>query len=216
MGRSPSRRRPRSSGGNRAPRRRRSAAPGGAGPIPGAEIPARHRPSPRRSTGTPAGRGRAPHRRSRRRLRPIRRRDRKILRQQPVQTPRHLGLRRRFDLKRRGAAGDGLAVDAGDGCDIAWTGGADIISAAHRSCAPQKKTPQDEPGALKKSLLRSAAVAEQPQQHQEQVDEVEIEPQRAHDRLAAGDGAVVHRAVHLLDVLRVVGGEPDEHEHAND
>ena len=68
----------------------------------------------------------------------------------------------------------------------------------------------------KECLLRSAAVAEQPQQHQEQVDEVEIEPQRAHDRLAAGDGAVVHRAVHLLDVLRVVGGEPDEHEHAND
>ena len=68
----------------------------------------------------------------------------------------------------------------------------------------------------KECLLRSAAVAEQPQQHQEQVDEVEIEPQRAHDRLAAGDGTVVHRAVHLLDVLRVVGGEPDEHEHADD
>jgi hypothetical protein len=63
---------------------------------------------------------------------------RKILRQQPVQAPRHLSLRRRFDLKRRRAVGDGLAVDAGDGCDIAWTGGADI-SAAHRSCAPQKE-----------------------------------------------------------------------------
>jgi hypothetical protein len=46
----------------------------------------------------------------------------------------------------------------------------------------------------------------------EEVDEVEIEPQRAHDRLAAGDGAVVHRAVHLFDVLRVVGGEPGEDE----
>src|SRR6476659_7347643 len=81
----------------------------------------------------------------------------------------------------------------------------------------KKKTPQDEPGAFKKACrLRSAAVAEQPQQHQEEVDEVEIEPQRAHDRLAAGHGAVVHRAVYLLDVLRVVGGEPDEHEHAND
>ena len=43
----------------------------------------------------------------------------------------------------------------------------------------------------KECPLRSAAVAEQPQQHQEEVDEVEIEPQRAHDRLPAGDGAVV-------------------------
>ena len=38
---------------------------------------------------------------------------------------------------------------------------------------------------------RSASVAEEAQQHQEQVDEVEIEPQRTHHRFAAGDGAVV-------------------------
>ncbi len=59
-----------------------------------------------------------------------------------------------------------------------------------------------------------APIAEQTQHHQEQVDEVEIEPQRPHDGLAAGDGAVVHRAVQFFDVLRVVGGETDEDEHA--
>ena len=55
------------------------------------------------------------------------------------------------------------------------------------------------PGAGRRGLvllrlmlgLRLAAVAEQLQQHHEQVDEVEIEPERAHHRLAAGDGAVV-------------------------
>src|SRR4029079_11504428 len=82
---------------------------------------------------------------------------------------------------------------------------------------PQKKTPQGGPGAFQQTLLpRSATVAEEPKQHEEEVDEVQIEPQRAHHRLAAGDGAVVHRAVHLLDVLRVVGGEPDKDEHADD
>jgi hypothetical protein len=35
-------------------------------------------------------------------------------------------------------------------------------------------------------MSKSAAVAEQPQQHHEHVDEVEIERQRAHHRLAAG------------------------------
>src|SRR5207302_4793028 len=55
-------------------------------------------------------------------------------------------------------------------------------------------------------LLRSvAARAEQLQQHHEQVDEVEIEPERAHDRrlgrgLAAGIGVV---DIHLLYLLRV-------------
>ena len=49
-------------------------------------------------------------------------------------------------------------------------------------------------GALYIRRLNSlAAIAEQAKQHQEQVDEVEIEPQRAHHRLAAGDGAVIHR-----------------------
>src|SRR5262245_65089838 len=39
----------------------------------------------------------------------------------------------------------------------------------------------------------SAAIAEEAQQEQEQVDEVEVERQRAHDSLAADDGAVLHR-----------------------
>src|SRR5215216_7037909 len=76
-----------------------------------------------------------------------------------------------------------------------------------------KKAPGAEPGAQSRALCCcSATVAEQAQQHQEQVDEVEIERQRTHDGLAAGDGAVIHRAVHLLDLLRVPGGEPGEHD----
>src|SRR6266487_4581601 len=60
----------------------------------------------------------------------------------------------------------------------------------------------------------SAAVAEEAQHEQEQVDEVEIERQRAHDGLAADDGAVLHRVEHLLDLLRVPGGKACEDEHA--
>src|SRR5258707_131011 len=48
-----------------------------------------------------------------------------------------------------------------------------------------------------------AAAAEEPQQHQEQIDEIEIEPQRTEDRLAAHHRAVIVGDVHLLDLLRV-------------
>src|SRR5262249_43766217 len=54
---------------------------------------------------------------------------------------------------------------------------------------------------------RSATVAEEAQQEQEQVDEVEIERERAHHRLAAHDSAVLHRVIHLLDPLGVPGGQ---------
>src|SRR5262249_58015523 len=80
-----------------------------------------------------------------------------------------------------------------------------------------KKAPGGEPGARSRAFACcSAPVAEQAEQHQEQVDEVEVEGQRAHHGLAAGDGAVIHRAVHLLDLLRVPGGEPGEHDDADD
>src|ERR1700687_1985661 len=51
----------------------------------------------------------------------------------------------------------------------------------------------------------SAAVAEQPQQHHEHVDEVEIERQRAHHCLAARPGAVLLGIEHFLDLLGVPG-----------
>src|SRR5580704_17181858 len=81
---------------------------------------------------------------------------------------------------------------------------------------PKMKAPRPVAGALRKGRSGSSTpVAEQAPQHEEQVDEVGIEPERAHDRLAAGDGAVVVHAVHLLDLLRVPGGEPGEHQDAD-
>src|SRR5436190_11486483 len=57
--------------------------------------------------------------------------------------------------------------------------------------------------AIQSRWSASAAIAEQAQHEQEQVDEVEIERQGAHDSLAADDGPVLHRVVHLLDLLGV-------------
>src|ERR1700751_5718101 len=80
----------------------------------------------------------------------------------------------------------------------------------------KKETPRRGAGAsMLSSAVWSAAVAEQAQQHEEQVDEVEVETQRAHHRLAAGDATVVVDVVHLLDALRVVGGQADEDQHAD-
>src|SRR5262245_17525657 len=61
----------------------------------------------------------------------------------------------------------------------------------------------------------SATVAEELQQEGEQVDEVEVELERAHDGLAAGDHVVVAREIHLLDALRVPGGEAGKDKHAD-
>src|SRR4029077_10196664 len=61
----------------------------------------------------------------------------------------------------------------------------------------------------------STAVAEQPQQHHEHVDEVEVERQRAHHCLAAGDGAVVLDIIHFLDLLGVPGGQAGEDQDTN-
>src|SRR5688500_15226158 len=80
---------------------------------------------------------------------------------------------------------------------------------ARFSLSTKEKAPAVTPGPCRcGSLLepsRLAAVAEELEQHHEQVDEVEIEPERSHHRLAAGDRAVVARIVRLLDLLRVVG-----------
>src|ERR1700694_960029 len=72
---------------------------------------------------------------------------------------------------------------------------------------PKTTAPRRWPGRLfTRASLPSAPIARQAQQHQEQVDEVEIERKRPHDHFAAADGAVVHRVEHLLDLLGVPGG----------
>ena len=67
----------------------------------------------------------------------------------------------------------------------------------------------------------SVALAEQPEQRQEEVDEVEVELERADDRhlvqqhLARLDAAVAADvAVERAQLLRVVGGEAREDDHA--
>src|SRR5215813_10210741 len=95
------------------------------------------------------------------------------------------------------------------------------VMAADVSCANlpgcrNKKTPGPKPGrSLQSVCWRLAAVAEEAQQEQEQVDEVEIERKSAHHGLAAGDGAVIVHAVHLLDLLRVPGGQARKDQRAN-
>src|SRR6266498_686055 len=81
---------------------------------------------------------------------------------------------------------------------------------------PKTKAPRTSRGASSHEHLGpSAPIARQAQQHQEQVDEVEIERQRPHHHFAAADGAVVHGVVHLLDLLGIPRGQPGEHDHAD-
>ena len=61
-----------------------------------------------------------------------------------------------------------------------------------------------------------APVASQTQQHHEQVDEIEVERQRAHHGLAARGNSVVARVVHPLDPLGIIGGEAREDADADD
>src|SRR5262245_62047082 len=95
------------------------------------------------------------------------------------------------------------------------------VMAADVSCANlpgcrNKKTPGLKPGRSLQSLRwRLAAIAEEAQQEQEQVDEVEIERESAHHCLAAGDSAVIVHAVHFLDLLGVPGGQAREDQHAD-
>ncbi len=62
---------------------------------------------------------------------------------------------------------------------------------------------------------RLFAVAEQLQQHQEHVDEVEVETQSAHHGLLGGNFTRVALVVHFLDLLRVVGGQASEYENTD-
>src|SRR5438270_11199214 len=68
---------------------------------------------------------------------------------------------------------------------------------------PTIKRPGVEPGRCNGQSVpcASAAVAEEAQQEEEQVDEVEVKRKRTHHRFAADDGAVFHRMLHLLDPL---------------
>src|SRR5450759_3347268 len=60
------------------------------------------------------------------------------------------------------------------------------------------------------------AVSEEPEHHQEEVDEVEIEGERAGDRAApAFLGPAIHRERHHLELARVVGREADEDDDAH-
>ena len=56
------------------------------------------------------------------------------------------------------------------------------------------KGPDVATGALRFREVRSAAIAHKAQQHQEQIDEVEVKLQGAEDRFPAGDGSVVATA----------------------
>src|SRR4051794_2492394 len=60
-----------------------------------------------------------------------------------------------------------------------------------------------------------APVPGEAQQHHEQVDEIEVERQRADDRIGPG-AAVRHRQRHRLEPLRIVSGQAREHDHADE
>src|SRR6266481_5857288 len=64
--------------------------------------------------------------------------------------------------------------------------------------------------------LLVAAGAEQLHQHHEEVDEVEIEAQRPHDRLLAARFVIIALVIHLLDLLRVPRGQTGKDDHADD
>src|SRR5229473_5582845 len=76
----------------------------------------------------------------------------------------------------------------------------------------EKNRPGVRPGrSIAAPTKRSvAAGAEQLHQHHEQVDEVEIEAQRPHDRLLAAGLVIVALVIHLLDLLRVPRGQAGE------
>src|ERR687888_529110 len=95
-----------------------------------------------------------------------------------------------------------------------WANGADgnnscLVTALSGPPCKRDGAPASRRGAalLNRRYARSATVAEEAQQEQEQVDEVEVERERAHHSLAADDGAVLHRVIHLFDALGVPGGQ---------
>src|SRR5262245_23501567 len=115
-----------------------------------------------------------------------------------------------------------MRIDARDGGNIGGYSRADgerhgtDSSCANLPSCRNKKKPGPKPGRSLRSLCwRLTAVAEEAQQEQEQVDEVEIERESAHHGLTAGDGAVIVHVVHLLDLLRVPGGQAREDQHTD-
>src|SRR5688572_25059919 len=81
--------------------------------------------------------------------------------------------------------------------------------------------PRPRPRLLPIRLLDSSyspfllAVPEQPEQHQEEVDEVEVEPDGAHDCALGQDVGPMGLVVALLDLLGVVRCEAHEDQHAD-
>src|ERR1700738_4910997 len=96
--------------------------------------------------------------------------------------------------------------------DAATDAGASRIIFARIMFDSAKNRPRLRPGRLIAApTKRSVATrAEQLHQHHEQVDEVEIEAQRPHDRLLAGDLGPVALVIHLLDLLRIPRGQTGE------
>src|ERR1700730_7979875 len=93
-----------------------------------------------------------------------------------------------------------------------------LASAGIEPALSQTKRPGERPGRVASAVSGLTAVAEEPKEEHEQVDEVEIERQRAHYSLAADNRAVIHRVIHVLDALGIPGGHSgeDEHAHAGD
>ena len=61
------------------------------------------------------------------------------------------------------------------------------------------------------------ASAEQAQQHQEQVDEIQVEGEGTHQRhLLGGFGTSGHLLAHALQFLHIIRGEAGEDQHADD
>src|SRR6185369_15228420 len=82
--------------------------------------------------------------------------------------------------------------------------------------------PKGAPGTFKivrqnrPDAWKSAAVAEQTQEEQEHVDEVEIQRQRAENDRLARKIATLDLVIHQLQLLRIPRGETSEDQHAKD
>src|SRR5258708_39728200 len=63
--------------------------------------------------------------------------------------------------------------------------------------------------------LLVAPVSGELHQKDKEVEEIKVKRKRAHDRLLAGNRGAVAVQINLLNALRVVGGQSDEHDDAN-
>src|SRR5713101_737172 len=84
------------------------------------------------------------------------------------------------------------------------------------SCATPRTVRESYHFDLSMCHTRSASPStREPKQDQEEVDEIQIERQGSDDRIGS-DLAFRQRQRHLLQTLRVPGGEPGKHDHADD